>query len=313
MRRLLLGLTLAALGLLMACGAGSPAAPPPPPAPAATYAFSGAAALAHAATVVGFGPRFANEPGHAATIDHIDRTLAAAGWSVRRIPFTSTLPGLAGLSFTNILAHRGELTAPVLLLAAHFDSLPVSPNDPDPAKRSLPLVGANDNAGGVGCLLELARALAARGAGGGVAFAFLDAEERLPARASMFAGSLDLAARVPEFFPAGLSGFVLLDMIADADLQIPRERFSEESAPALLDAIYASAAAAGSTAFRNAPGPRVVDDHVSFIDAGFPAVDLIDFDYPPWHTTGDTMDKISAASLGQVGRALEQFFMGEMR
>ncbi len=313
MRRFTPGLALIASSLLVACGAGSTASPAAPASPAARYAFSGAAAFAHAAAVVGFGPRFADEPGHSATIAHIADTLTAAGYTVRRVPFTSPLPGLAGLSFTNVLAHRGPLDRPVLLFGAHFDSLPVSPNDPDPVKQAIPLVGANDNAGGVGCLLELARALAARNATAPVAFAFLDAEERLHARASMFAGSRDLAARVPELFPTGITGFVLLDMIADADLALPRERFSDESAPALLDAIYAAAAAAGSPAFRNLRGERVVDDHVPFIDAGYPAVDLIDFDYPPWHTTGDTLDKISAASLDQVGRALEQFVAGAMR
>lgn len=312
--RLPLAALLLAFTLLTACGAGGaggatgmllPAADVPNPA----YRFSGERALAHAASILERGPRYAAVPGHAAVISYLEQTLAGQGMSVRRVPFTSSAQGLAGLSFTNVIAHAQEPTGPVLLFGAHFDSLPESPMDPDPAKRRIPLVGANDNAGGVGALLELSRALAERGLTSRIAFVFLDAEERVFTRAAMFAGAKDLVARRDELFPLGIEAFVLLDMVGDSDLVLRREGYSRSHSPALLDAIFAAARRAGSTAFQDGNGPTVLDDHIPFQDAGIPAVDLIDFDYPPWHTTADTLDKISAASLGQVGRALEQFAM----
>lgn len=310
-RRLLPACTLLVFLLLGSCGAGGGASPFAPGAdtPVPGLLFDGARALEHGARILDLGPRFAGVPGHAAVIDYMESSLAAAGLQVRRVPFTSAAQGLAGLSFTNLIAHAEPLAGPALLFGAHFDSLPDSPHDPDPAKRHLPMPGANDNAGGVGLLLELARVLKERGLTRDIAFVMLDAEERVFTPQAMFAGSRDLVARRAELFPAGIAAFVLVDMVGDADLAIPREGHSRTHAPALLDALFAAARSAGATAFRDEPGPWISDDHVPFLDAGIPAVDLIDFDYPHWHTTHDTLDKLSAASLGQVGRALERFVL----
>jgi hypothetical protein len=95
---------------------------------------------------------------------------------------------------------------------------------------------------------------------------------------------------------------VIVDMVGDSDLRLSRER---NSTPALVDSIWAAASRAGSVAFVDEPGPGVIDDHTAFLEHGYPAVDIIDFNYPHWHTAEDTLDKISAASLGQVGRGLQ--------
>jgi len=97
---------------------------------------------------------------------------------------------------------------------------------------------------------------------------------------------------------------VLLDMVGDRDLKIRPERFSVQGAPAVVDRIWTAAEKAGATAFVREPGPAVLDDHVFLLDRGIPCIDVIDFDYPYWHTLADTPDKCAPDSLAQVGRAI---------
>jgi Zn-dependent M28 family amino/carboxypeptidase len=92
-------------------------------------------------------------------------------------------------------------------------------------------------------------------------------------------------------------------MIGDADQNIYLE---QNSTPALRDKIWAVAGELGYAA-NIIPQPKytMIDDHIPFLERGIPSVDLIDFDYPYWHTTGDTADKVAPASLERVGRTLE--------
>jgi hypothetical protein len=94
---------------------------------------------------------------------------------------------------------------------------------------------------------------------------------------------------------------VVVDMVGDKDLSLPIER---NSSPDLAAEIWSAAEAKGLSAFRRDPGPAILDDHTPFLERGWPAVDIIDIDYPAWHTVGDTLDKVSADSLAQVGEAL---------
>jgi hypothetical protein len=98
------------------------------------------------------------------------------------------------------------------------------------------------------------------------------------------------------------TGLILLDMIGERGLQVPRELHSLQQAPAWSDAVYRRAAELGLWAFPDRPGPAVYDDHVPFLQAGVPAVDLIDFDFPEWHTTADVPAVCAPESLEQVGR-----------
>jgi hypothetical protein len=96
-----------------------------------------------------------------------------------------------------------------------------------------------------------------------------------------------------------------VDLVGDADLQLPRE---QSSTPALVDAIWQMASELDySHIFLDSSGPYVIDDHRPFLSAGIPAVDIIDFTYPYWHTLEDTPDKCSPTSLEAVGRVIEAF------
>ncbi|MEW5828997.1 MAG: M28 family peptidase, partial [Chloroflexota bacterium] len=186
---------------------------------------------------------------------------------------------------------------PVVILGAHYDSRRVADQDPDPSKRDRPVPGANDGASGVAVLLEIARVLPADSLP--VWLVFFDAEDDgdLPGSdwilgSRAFADSLTVRPQA----------VVIVDMIGDADLNLYQERNSD---PALTQAIWSQAAALGyETAFIPQPKYRMLDDHIPFKQLGLTVVDIIDFDYPYWHTTKDTPDKVSAESLQIVGETL---------
>jgi Zn-dependent M28 family amino/carboxypeptidase len=219
--------------------------------------------------------------------------LAASGWSVSEQPFT-----YMETPVRNILAWQGD--GPALLLGAHYDTRPAADQE-DP---SVPVLGANDGASGVAVLLELARVLDVASTDKQVFLAFFDAEDsgRLNGW-DWIVGSSYMASHWGEGGEPPLTAMVLVDMIGDADQQVYYEMNSD---PALREAIWAVADDLGYGE-RIIPQDKyaMVDDHIPFARIGVPAVDMIDFDYPYWHTTQDTPDKVSAQSLEAIGRSLE--------
>jgi Zn-dependent M28 family amino/carboxypeptidase len=166
-----------------------------------------------------------------------------------------------------------------------------------PANRLKPVPGANDGAAGVAVLLELARTLSDQNLP--VWLVFFDAEDNgriegwdwiLGSR--VFVQSLD---STPE-------AVVILDMVGDSDLKIYYEK---NSSPALRSEIWDTAIGLGyGDIFIKQEKYAMLDDHTPFLQAGIPAIDIIDFDYTYWHTTEDTPDKVSAASLDVIGSTL---------
>ena len=104
---------------------------------------------------------------------------------------------------------------------------------------------------------------------------------------------------------------LLFDMVGDKELKLPMEQNSVKQSPDLVRPIWARAKSLGLAAFEARPGPSVLDDHMPLQAKGIPAVDIIDFEYPPWHTLGDTPDKCSAHSLGVVGRLAASLASGD--
>ena len=97
---------------------------------------------------------------------------------------------------------------------------------------------------------------------------------------------------------------ILLDMVGDSDLQIYQEHNSLQYAPQVVNRVWDKAAELGLPSFHAEPRYQVTDDHLPLLEAGIPCIDLIDFDYPYWHTSEDTPEKCSAESLAEVGRLL---------
>lgn len=193
-----------------------------------------------------------------------------------------------------------------VVLLAHWDSRPSAEEDPDPAKQKSPIPGANDGASGVAVLLELMkRAKTAASKDLGILYLFTDGEDLGPSLEEMFLGAVAYSKRVGEPKP---DYGILLDMIGDRDLEVPMEPNSYTRAKGVTTALYRHAQTIGlGKTFPMRLGPEILDDHLSLNDAGIPTVDLIDFEYPWWHTSQDTPDKCSPASLGKVGDLLLSF------
>ncbi len=211
---------------------------------------------------------------------------------------------------TNILVHWHPQSTTRILLCAHYDTLPYPLRDKENPQGTF--IGANDNASGVAVLMELAHDIPALKTKYGIDFLLLDGEEFIfSERGRFFLGSEFFAreyvkAKLPYHYRWG----VLLDMIGDADLQIYEERNSlwwKETRP-LVGQIWATAARLGVREFVAKPKYEIEDDHVMLHAAGqIPCIDVIDFDYPPWHTQGDTPDKCSPLSLAKVGWVIREW------
>jgi len=266
--------------------------------------FDEAAAWKHLVAQVEAGPRIPGSEGHAATLAYLRDHLEACADVVS----VDTFDGTCALDSTSMTLHNVVAVfrpdAPRrLLFGAHWDTRPWADRDPDESRRREPVPGANDGASGAAILLEVASALKASPPGVGVDLAFFDGEdcgtEEDPD--SWALGSQRFVAVNPTYRPAYA---VVVDMVGRDGMVLPKEGNSVAVAGVLTDAIWREAARLGEPAFVDSVARPVWDDHIAFLKAGIPAVDLIDFDDPHWHTTSDLPEHCSAASLGQVGRLL---------
>lgn len=254
--------------------------------------FDGERALGDVQAQVALGPRIPDTEGHARVRQLISEELVLAGWDVQ-IQRTSRL----GHPLFNIIGTADGKQGKILL-GAHYDTRIYADQDPLLENRMEPVPGANDGASGVAVLLELARVLP-EDMRGNVTLVFFDGEDNGGIEGwDWILGSQAFAEAVdPEPEAA-----VIVDMIGDRDLQIYQEKTSTAW---LTDEIWKSAAELGyDQVFIPQSKYSIVDDHTPFLRAGIPAVDIIDFDYPYWHTTDDTLDKVSSDSLQIVGDTL---------
>jgi len=173
-------------------------------------------------------------------------------------------------------------------------------------------IGANDGASGAAILMELAREIPTLKSKYGIDFLLLDGEEFVFSEQDRYFIGAEYFARdyVKNRPKHRYRWGVLLDMVGDADLQICQERNStwwRDTRP-LVEDIWATAARLGVREFIPKRMHEVNDDHVMLHDLGrIPCIDVIDFDYPPWHTQGDTPDKCSPLSLAKVGWVIEEW------
>jgi glutaminyl-peptide cyclotransferase len=274
--------------------------PQPSPTISSTLEFGGEQAMALAQHQCDIGPRPTGSEALITTRDWIEAQLQAQGWQTVRQDFEyQAQGGQARLPVHNVVGIKGE--GPALLIGAHFDTRPQA--DQDPNQPQQPIIGGNDGASGVAVLLELARTIDIP-PGRQVQLAFFDAEDRGGIDNWPFSvGAAHMAENLPGARPEAV---VVVDMIGDADQQIFRERNSNIEINNQIFAIAARLGYEGQTeGFINQPKWTIIDDHLPFISQGIPAIDLIDFDYPAWHTLDDTCQQLGALSLERVGRVLE--------
>jgi len=276
--------------------------PPDPPNPPVQTSFDGEKAFDHLEAQMAFGNRIPGTSAHVKCGDYIADTLRGLGLEVEEQAFSVTIRGRE-LPMRNIIGRLGWETAPRanVILAAHWDTRPWADQD-IPANRDKPVPGANDGASGVAVLLEMARIFAAAPPPVGVELVFFDGEDYGPELSAMFIGSKYFADRLSNARIQSYKYGVLLDMIGDKSLQIKPETSSEAVASDVYARIRSIAQELGYGAhFLGSPLQSIIDDHIPLIEKGVPMYDLIDFDYPYWHTIQDTADKCSAESLQIVG------------
>jgi glutaminyl-peptide cyclotransferase len=241
------------------------------------------------------GPRLPGSMVHTAEVNWIRNQLSQANWQVE------TQTGEQdGHPIENLVAKRGTGT-PWIIIGAHYDSRLFADQDPDMNNHKKTVPGANDGASGVAVLLELARVLP-KEMNKEIWLVFFDAEDQGNINGwDWILGSRYFVSQLQETPDA----VIVIDMIGDSDLNIYYETNSD---PDLSKSIWESASKAGyQLQFIPQPKYSILDDHTPFLENGIKAVDIIDFDYPYWHTTADTNDKVSPESLKAVGETLMQW------
>jgi glutaminyl-peptide cyclotransferase len=274
------------LALLSTLGCGTAATQP-----AQDLQFDGARAWAHLQAQVDIGPRVAGTPANAKTREYIISTLAASGINAVEQPFEARTP-IGPVKMANVIATLPGDRPERIILASHFDTK---------LFEEFRFVGASDGASSTAALLELARVLESRPRPYTLEFLFFDGEEAFvewTATDSTYGSRHYVQEARTSGTLASIKALILLDMIGDKDLNIRRE---ENSTPWLTDIIWNAAHRLGyQRHFLNESTP-VEDDHLPFLQAGVPAVDIIDLDYVAWHTADDTLDNVSAESVKIVG------------
>jgi hypothetical protein len=264
--------------------------------------FDADSAWAALAAQVAFGPRVPGTDAHRRCGDWIEARLRAHGARVEVDTFTVRDREGRRWPLRNILARLGPEGRGRTLLVAHWDTRPWADQDPDSTRRDEPIPGANDGASGVAVLLEVARAVQDASLPVGVDLLFPDGEDigapGLPE--SYCQGTRRFAARgVGDYARA-----VVLDMVGHTDLRFDVELHSLRGAPDVVDWVWSRGEQLAPGVFSREPGAAIVDDHVPLLDAGLPAIDVIDTDFAAWHTHADDLSAVSPESLRRVGTVM---------
>lgn len=253
--------------------------------------FDSGRAWEHLRQLVAIGPR----PSGSAALDtarrYIKDQLAAAGVGAVEQAWNEQTP-IDRVRMVNLVATLPGASKDRIVIAGHYDTK---------LYREFRFVGASDGASSAAFLIELARVLKPRRNPFTIELVFLDGEEaRLPdwsGTDNTYGSRHYVASSKHDGTLASLKAMLLVDMIADRDLTIRRDANSTRW---LTDIVWTAARRVGADAFLSET-TKVEDDHLPFLAAGIPSVDIIDLDYPQWHTADDTLDAVSARSLQTVG------------
>ncbi len=270
--------------------------------------FNGARAYEYLKQLCDIGPRPSGSPGMARQQELLEEHFRKLGGEVhfQRFQYRHPVDGSA-VPIANLIVHWHPDRKERILLCAHYDTLPYPLLDPvNPKGR---FIGANDGASGTALLMEMAHVIPKLDTRYGIDFVLFDAEEFIFRQNDRYFVGSEYFARqyIAEPPPYRYRWGVLVDMIGDADLQIYQERYSMSwpQTRQLVEQIWSTARRLGVREFIPRPKHAVRDDHIPLnLIAGIPTCNIIDFDYPPWHTEADTPDKCSPLSLAKVGWVL---------
>ena len=256
--------------------------------------FDSNRAWEHLRQMVAIGPRPAGSPAIEQTRKYIKDQLAAIGLKAAEQAWDDETP-LGKVHMVNVIVTIPGASRDRLAITGHYDTK---------LFRDIRFVGASDGGSSAAFLLELARVLKARRNPLTIELVFLDGEEAVidwRGNDHTYGSRHYVEAARRDGSIKSLKAMILVDMIGDKDLGIRRDSYST---PWLTDVIWSRAAKMNlSNVFLSAP-TTVEDDHLPFLAAGVPSVDIIDLDYDAWHTQRDTLDAVSARSLQVVGDVL---------
>ena len=261
---------------------------------AADVRFDSSRAWEHLRQLVAFGPRPAGSAAIEQARGYIKAQLAAAGVKVVEQAWEDRTPA-GPIKMVNLIATLPGASKDRLIIGGHYDTKRF---------REFRFVGANDGGSSAAFLIELARVLKSRKNTLTIELLFLDGEEAVVdwvGDDNTYGSRHYVQAARQNGTLASAKAFVLVDMIADRDLRMTRDA---NSTPWLASIIREAASAQKLAAHFDGPELALEDDHLPFLKAGIPSVDIIDFDFPAWHTAGDTLDAVSARSLQIVGDVL---------
>ncbi len=280
----------------------------------AVSAFNSERAFEFLVKQVEFGPRVPGTEESRKTQDFIAQKLQEAGAQVLRQRFAVTYRGKT-YQMANIIGIVKGKNERKVLLCAHYDTRPVADQDPNPANRNKPIPGANDGASGVAVLLEIAQVLKVYQPPRTVVLVFFDGEDLGDVEdGGMFFGSKYFARNLTvEGINLKAEKGILLDMVGDRDFKSNDEWYSRFYALQVVSELIQAAQRLGySRYFFQPPTLTILDDHVPLNEiAGIPTANIIDFDYPYWHTLQDTPDKCSPQTLAIVGKTVLQWLMSQ--
>ena len=262
--------------------------------------FDGDNSIKYIEKQIDFGPRIPGSDSSNAVKELIRTELESTGWVVENQNFIFDHKDL-----TNIIA-KSSNNPPKIIIGTHYDTRALSDNESLSSQQKIPVPGANDGASGTAVLLELGRVLTREEFD--IWLIFFDAEDQgnignweWSIGAQYFVDQLDFT---PDYV-------IIIDMIGDTNLDIYKENYSDIS---LVDSIWHEAENLGyDSYFIQDYRYSIIDDHLPFINNGISACLIIDLDYPYWHTTEDTLDKVSSNSLEIVGKVLISWLSNHVR
>lgn len=277
---------------ILSCGADTPPE------------FSGTDAYRILREFCAFGPRVPNSEAHRQAGEFIAAHLHKKQFKLTRQEFTyrDSIKNVE-LSLVNFIAGFRPERKKRVLLCTHWDSRPYADQEKDSSLHQRPILGANDGGSGTAVLLALAELLVTREPKIGVDLVFFDGEDYGQA------GVIDQYLLGSKHFAKNMGDYhiqygILLDMVGDSDLTVYQEQYSATYAAEVNRFVFVRAQKLGLIAFVPQIKHAVMDDHIPLLDVGLPVIDLIDFDYPFWHTLKDVQAACSPKSLEQAGKLL---------
>lgn len=270
--------------------------------------FDAARAFGYLERICEIGPRISGTAGMTAQQELIERHFAQFPCKIFHQDFDVPHPQSGEpVRMKNMIISWHPAARERVLLACHYDTRPHPDRELLPINRDKPFIGANDGASGVAFFMELAHHMESLKPHYGVDFVFFDGEELVYEKGDKyFYGSEYFATayrdRPPEYrYVAG----ILVDMIADKKLTLYQERISLRYASAVTRSVWDTARRLRENSFIARPKHELNDDHVPLNEiAKIPTCDLIDFDFPYWHTRNDLPAACSGDSLKSVGRVI---------